>query len=140
MSPPSVVLLPDRPLVQFADARLGDGIDEFEAFRHGEFRQPALVGERLHELLQFPGRDLAFVIRFQGDHHEGPFAPFLVFDADSGGFQDRLVLAQQVLQIQGGDPLPAALDHVLDAIGDLRLNPELFLQRRTISALKKERL
>ena len=76
---------------------------------------------RQNQLPQLPGRDLAFVIRFQGDHHEGPLAPFLVFDADGGGFQDRLVPAQQVLQIQGGDPLPAALDHVLDAIGDLDL-------------------
>src|SRR3984885_13301222 len=47
----------------------------------------------------------------------GPLAPLVVGHADDGGLADVRVGHQRVLQLHGGDPLAAGLDHVLGPVG-----------------------
>ena len=72
-------------------------------------------------LLHIIGTDFAAIILPQSDDRQGPLAPLGVRHADHRRLLDRFMHAQQALQLERADPLPTALDHILQAVDDLHV-------------------
>ena len=104
-------LLAQSRLAELADRCLRDLVDELE-----RVREPELGEVRREELPQLVrGRVLALAQDADG---ERPLVPLLVRDRDHGSLGDRRVRHERVLEVDGGDPLAAGLDHVLRAVLD----------------------
>src|SRR3954471_16605548 len=98
-------------LVELADARLRDLLDEREGLGDPPLRDSAL--EVLPQLLR------SHVPAFADDDaRERALRPLLVRTRDHGSLEHRIVCDQRLFQLDRGDPLAARLDHVLRAIGD----------------------
>ena len=80
-----------------------------------------MLGKTADMCLDVGHTDLADKIGLQYDQGKGALAPFPVRHANDSGFDDTGVPADEVFQIQGGNPLAASLDHILDAISDLQI-------------------
>src|SRR4051794_7789066 len=103
--------LAQRLLVELADARLRDLVDEGE-----RLRDPPLRDARREVLPQVVRRDLHAL----GHDHAGerPLRPLLVGTRDHRRLLDAVVRHQGLLKLDRRDPLAARLDHVLRAIRD----------------------
>src|SRR5436190_4603827 len=103
---------PEHLLVELADARLRHLFDERPTL--GELPARDARIEELAEVVRAHVR-----AALQHDARERPLRPLRVGNRDDGGL-DHLRMGHQVdLELYGGDPLPARLDHVLRAVGDL---------------------
>src|SRR6185437_5491976 len=102
--------LPHGGLGELADAGLGHLGDERPAL--GQLPAGHALGQEAAQLVGTHGSVLG-----QHDGGQRPLAPFVVGYSDDGGLADVRVGHQRVLQLHGGDPLAAGLDHVLGPVG-----------------------
>src|SRR5215211_3493866 len=98
-------LLSQHVLLDLAGAGLRQVVDDDDAFRHLEPREP-LAGERLQRL------DVGLLGARRRDERDGHLAPPLVGRGDHCGLRHRLVSAQRLLDFDRGDVLAARDDHV----------------------------
>src|SRR5688572_29120630 len=105
-------LLAQRELRELAGRRVRQLAHEHDVVRHPPLGDLALV-----ELEQLVPGDLLPGL-FHG-HDDRPLVPLRMLHADHGRFGDRRMGDGDVLEVDGADPFPAGLDHVLRAVGDL---------------------
>src|SRR5262249_15289750 len=88
---------------------------------NAEFGDHPLIGINFHMRLDvvFGCRRTCF--RVGDDERQRPLAPFLVLDADHRDVGYAAVLRDDVFELERGDPFPAGLNDVLDAISDLNI-------------------
>ncbi len=104
-----------RFLVDLAHAGSGDRIDELDLLGNGVTRDVTALAVRSEQ-----GGDVRLTDRMPGPQHhqrQGALSPLGIGHADHRDFADRRVLGDDVLQRQGGNPLTARLDDILDAVG-----------------------
>src|SRR5687767_14206284 len=117
----SPVLPPQVLLVDLPDTGAGQGINEDHAFGHCKSGNRALIGEGPHMRDDLLGRDRVGKGGLRNDHGHGAFAPALVLETDDSHFAHGIMSRDEFLDLQGRYPFAAALDHVLDAVGDLKV-------------------
>src|SRR5262249_11296130 len=107
-----LVALPQELLVELADARLRNLGHNRPALGQPPARDP--LSEVRAQIVE---RQLGLVTR----HYAGerPPLPALVRNPDDTRLEHVRVPHQRVLEVDGGNPLPARLDHVLESVGDL---------------------
>ena len=105
-------LLAQDLLVELADARLRDLLDEGELVRHPPLRDQRRRGARAAP----PASRLAPSL--EHDAGQRPLGPALVGLRDHRRLEHVRVRHQRVLELDRGDPLAAGLDQVLGAVGD----------------------
>ena len=110
--------------VNLADTGLGDGLDEQDLV----WQLPFGEGTAEVFLQLFCGHVMPGP---QYHHGQRPFLPLCMRNSDNCGVAHGRVAHEQVFHVDGGDPLTAALDHILDTVGELEVT--VFVDRSDIS-------
>src|SRR3990167_5910191 len=104
-------------LIQLADAGLGNFGNKGNLRWYRPLVDAALIDKRLEVFLKALGiQALAFAQYQQGKR---PLAPLRIDHTDHRYFTYCRVTADQVFQLQGGNPLAAGLDHILNAVANI---------------------
>jgi hypothetical protein len=116
-SHPLAVLRAQRLLVELADTRLSERIDEKNLLWHGKFRNHTLVAESDHMRLDILHIDGRRNLRIAHDERERPFSPACVLNSNDRAFGHSVATRDNILELERRNPLTPRLDDVLDAIG-----------------------
>jgi len=107
----------DTFFVELSDTGLGNFRNNGNLARNRPLAQMALLDKRLEVLFEFPGPyHMAITHHQQGKR---ALSPLRVSNPHHRYFAYRRVAADQVFEGQGGDPLAAGLDHILDAVANV---------------------
>src|SRR5690554_1939376 len=106
-------------LVELADAGFGDLVHQLDALRNGVLGNAALLGDLLE--LAADGLRCDRLAGLGNHQRQRPLAPALIRHADHGSFGNPRHLEDEPFEFDGRDPLAAALDHVLQAVGDAQI-------------------
>src|ERR1700722_2368761 len=110
------VFLPERLLVDLSDARLGKRFNEQNAVRDSEFRDHSGIGGGPEMRLYLRVAGIVACLGVPDDERNWPLAPFVVLDADDGGFRHSLALRDEIFDLERRHPFAASLDDILDSI------------------------
>src|SRR5882757_9310078 len=94
------VLLPERLLVDLSDARLGERFNEQNPVRDSEFRDHSGIGEGSQMRLYLRVAEIVARLGVPDDERKRPLAPFVVLDADDGGFRHSLALRYEIFDLE----------------------------------------